>query len=311
MMLLSEESVVAQQSGNGLPPATIWRPGRGRDSGDGSAVRKHYLLVSDFDQTLSFNDSGIVLSELLGIPAFTEKVAGLARLNLVQQGAELAYLLRHDPEYRRVRKDHLVEVGRRILLKWNVEQLTRLLPRAIDGYRFDFRIVSAAPEEVIHSALAGVVPPEHVMATQFSYDPHTGEIDGISRVTAGYGKVAAVESLRVALGVPRDHVVYVGDGSSDIHVMLHVNRGDGFTIAACESGDIPRIAKRTIVSDDAVSVLVPILEDIVGYSSGEVRAFFEHQGLLIQDWDRVRTDWLTIRAASAVAQTPGALAAQA
>jgi hypothetical protein len=98
--------------------------------------------------------------------------------------------------------------------------------------------------------------------------------------------------------------VYVGDGSSDIHVMLHVNRGDGFTIAACEAGDIPRIAKRTVVSDDAVSVLVPILEDLAGYSAGEVRAFFEHHGLLIQDWERVRTDWLTIRAASVTAPSP-------
>lgn len=28
-------------------------------------MTKRYLLASDFDQTLSFNDSGIVLSELL------------------------------------------------------------------------------------------------------------------------------------------------------------------------------------------------------------------------------------------------------
>ena len=269
-----------------------------------SSVRKHYLLVSDFDQTLSFNDSGLALSDLLGIPDFTEKVAGLARLNLVQQGAELAYLLRHDPEYRRVRKDHLVEVGRHILLKRNVERLTRLLPGAVDGYRFDFRIVSAAPEEVIHSALAGVVPAEHVVATQLGYDAGTGEIASLARVTAGHGKVAAVEALRVSLGVPRDHIVYVGDGSSDVHVMLHVNRGEGFTIAASEAGDIPRIAKRTIISDDALSVLVPILEDIAGYSPGEVRAFFEHHGLLIQDWDRVRTDWLTIRTAAPAAPAP-------
>ena len=54
-------------------------------------MTKQYLLVSDFDQTLSFNDSGLVLSELLGIPGFQEKVSGLARLNLVQQGGELAY----------------------------------------------------------------------------------------------------------------------------------------------------------------------------------------------------------------------------
>ena len=77
---------------------------------------KRYLLASDFDQTLSFNDSGIVLSELLGISDFREKTAGLSRIHLVQQGAELAYLLLHDPEYRRVRKEHLVEVGKRVRL---------------------------------------------------------------------------------------------------------------------------------------------------------------------------------------------------
>jgi hypothetical protein len=41
--------------------------------------QKHYLLASDFDQTLSFNDSGLVLSELLGISGFEARVAGLAR----------------------------------------------------------------------------------------------------------------------------------------------------------------------------------------------------------------------------------------
>ena len=33
----------------------------------------------DFDQTLSFNDSGLVLSELIGATGFQEKVDGLAR----------------------------------------------------------------------------------------------------------------------------------------------------------------------------------------------------------------------------------------
>ena len=32
-----------------------------------TSISKHYLLASDFDQTLSFNDSGYVLAELLGI----------------------------------------------------------------------------------------------------------------------------------------------------------------------------------------------------------------------------------------------------
>jgi predicted HAD superfamily phosphohydrolase len=33
------------------------------------------------------------------------------------------------------------------------------------------------------------------------------------------------------LSVGHDRVVYVGDGSSDVHVMLHVNRLGGLTIA--------------------------------------------------------------------------------
>src|SRR6184192_1748590 len=118
---------------------------------------KHYLLASDFDQTLSFNDSGIVLSELLGTSGFEEKVAGLSRIHLAQQGAELAYLLLHDPEYRRVRKEHLIEVGKRVRLKQNLSLLPRLLGE-LDGYEFAFYVISAAPQEVIQSALDGIVP---------------------------------------------------------------------------------------------------------------------------------------------------------
>src|SRR4026208_566148 len=90
-------------------------------------ARKHYLLVSDFDQTLSFNDSGHVMSDMLGITDFGERVAGLSRLNLVQSGAELPSLILHDPEFRRVRRDDLIEVGRRIRLKRNIALLTSFL----------------------------------------------------------------------------------------------------------------------------------------------------------------------------------------
>lgn len=256
---------------------------------------RHYLLVSDFDQTLSFDDSGRVLCEILGIAGFEERVAGLSRLNLVQEGAELTYLLRHDPEFRRVRREHLREAGRRIHLKRNVDALARVLERGIDDYRFDFYVVSAAPEDVVLCALAGVVPPDHIVATRFDHDPASGEITSVVRVPAGYGKVAAVEELRLARGVPSDRVVYVGDGTSDLHVMLHVNRGEGITIAASETRHISQIARRTVISDDALSVLVPVLEEIGGYDAGRIRSLFEQHGFLIQDWGKVRTDWVTIR----------------
>jgi phosphoserine phosphatase len=271
-------------------------------------MTKHFLFVSDFDQTLSFNDSGRLLSEMLGIAGFDEKVAGLSRLNLVQEGAELTYLLRHDPEYRRVRRADLVEVGRRIRLKRNIRLLPDFLARGIDGYQFDFYVVSAAPEEIVHAALDGIVPPSHVIGTRLSYDSPSGEIASVERVAAGYGKAAAVEALRTGLGVPRERIVYVGDGSSDLHVMLHVNRGDGLTIAVSEARHITEVARRTVISDDALGVLVPILEEIGGYEPAQVRRLFEQHGLVIQEWDRVRTDWLTIRD-SAGAEAPALVVA--
>src|SRR5437762_13279401 len=103
---------------------------------------KRYLLASDFDQTLSFNDSGIVLSELLGISDFREKTAGLSRIHLVQQGAELAYLLLHDPEYRRVRKEPFAEVGKRVRLEQNLSLLPRPLGD-VGGYHFAVAVVPA------------------------------------------------------------------------------------------------------------------------------------------------------------------------
>jgi len=257
---------------------------------------KHYLLASDFDQTLSFNDSGLVLSELVGIPAkvFEGKIATLAVQNLVQQGGELTYLLLHDAEYRsRVRRDHLVKAGKEVRLKKNIRQLSDILGRAIEGYRFDLHVISASPQEVIESALAGVIPATNIHGTHLLYDA-AGAVESVVRVNAGYGKVAVLDDLQRLFQVGAERIIYVGDGSSDIHVMLHVNRRDGFTIAVSQARHIAQIAKRTVLSDDALSVLVPILEEIAGWDAARIRVFFEAQGLLIQEWDRVRADWLTI-----------------
>src|SRR5438874_9184425 len=145
--------------------------------------RKDYIFASDFDQTLTFNDSGYVLAEMVGIPTdeFKRKATGMARLNLVQQGAELAYLLLHDPEFKsRVRKQHLYEVGKRIRLKENIALLYQILDSGIPGFHFDFYVLSAAPVEVIQSALEGVVPKDQIFGTEFLYK-ETGEIEAITR----------------------------------------------------------------------------------------------------------------------------------
>ncbi len=225
-------------------------------------------MASDFDQTLSFNDSGVALSELIGASRFQDKVEGLARSNLVQQGGELAYLLRHDPEFRGVRREHLEETGRRVRLRSNIPALVEFLERGIEGYQFSFFVISAAPREVIQSALDGVVAPDHIFGTELDYDPVSGEVRSIVRVPAGYGKVAVVEELESRLGIPPERTIYVGDGSSDVHVMLHVNNRDGFTIAVSENKQLARIARSTVLSDDAFSVMVPILDQVLGWNSG-------------------------------------------
>ena len=264
------------------------------------ASSAHYLVASDFDQTLSFNDSGVVLSELIGASDFQRKVEGLARCNLVQQGGELAYLIRHDPEFRGVRKEHLVETGRRVRLRSNIRALVELLARGVDGHHFTFVVISAAPREVIESALDGVVPAERIFGTEFQYDSGSGEVRSIVRVPAGYGKVAVIEELETQLEIAPSRTIYIGDGSSDVHVMLHVNNRDGFTIAVSENRQLARIARRTVLSDDAFSVTVPIFEQVLGWAGREIRTLFESNGLVLHEWEKARTDRVIVRELAAI-----------
>ena len=271
-------------------------------------LAKRYIFASDFDQTLTFNDTGYVLSEMVGIPTseFERKAQGMAKLNLVQQGAELAYLLLHDPEFNsKVRKEHLYEVGKQIRLKENIKLLYEILDGDIDGHHFDFYVLSASPEEVIHSALEGIVPKDHIFGTKLVYSAN-GQVERLERATAGYGKVAVLDQLQASLQIAPDHIVYVGDGSSDIHVMLHVNTRDGFTIAVSEAKHVAHIAKRTLLSTSALAVLAPVLQEIVGWPRLRIRKLFESHGLLVQEWDQVRADWVTLRSAEAEAEQTAA-----
>jgi HAD superfamily phosphoserine phosphatase-like hydrolase len=262
---------------------------------NGFAKAKRYLVASDFDQTLSFNDSGRVLSELVEIPGFDEKVSGLAKSNLVQQGAELAYLLRHDPEFRGVRREHLVAAGKQVRLKNNVNLLADFFEKGLDPYGFQFYVISASPQDVVQSALEGIVPADHIFGTQLEYDGSTGEICSIKRVSAGYGKIAVLEELETKLQITPDHTIYMGDGSSDLFVMLHVNSREGYTIAVSEAKFLVRIARRTVLSDSAISVLVPIFEDIFSWNSAQIREVFESYGFALQEWDKARTDRVTFQ----------------
>lgn len=253
---------------------------------------REFILVSDFDQTLSFNDSGHVLSELMGISNFSEKVEGLSGTYLVQQGGELAYLLMHDEDFRGVRREHLREAGKKVRLKANIHLLSDALLR-VENSHFSIYVVSAGPQDIVESALEGVIPPEHIFASQLTFDDD-GRVNGVDSLRAGYGKVIILDQLRRQVPVSHHNVVYVGDGSSDIHVMLHVNRLDGLTIAVSENKHLAPIARRMVLSDDALSILIPIFEEIFRWDTAQIRSFYEEHGFVLQNWEKIQTDKVSI-----------------
>jgi len=140
-----------------------------------------------------------------------------------------------------------------------------------------------------------VVPHDRIFGTELDYDAATGEVRSVRRVPAGYGKVAVLEEIESRLGIVPDRTIYVGDGSSDVHVMLHVNNRDGFTIAVSENRLLARIARSTVLSDNAFSIMAPVLERVLHWNTGEIRSLFEANGLALQTWEKARTDRITLR----------------
>jgi hypothetical protein len=119
-------------------------------------------------------------------------------------------------------------------------------------------------------------------------------VRSIVRTSAGYGKVSVVEELERRFDSMPEQTVYVGDGSSDVHVMLHVNNRGGFTIAVSENKLLARIAKTTVLSDSAFSIVVPILEQLGGWASPRIHELVESHGLSLRGWEKARTDRVTV-----------------
>jgi predicted HAD superfamily phosphohydrolase len=150
------------------------------------------------------------------------------------------------------------------------------------------------------------VAPNHIYGTELEFEPRSGEVRAIRRVPAGYGKVAVIEELQQRLGVAADRVIYVGDGSSDVHVMLHVNNHDGFTIAVSDNKQLARIARTTVLSDNAFSIMVPVLDQVFAWRAGDIRDLLERNGQTLHEWEKARTDHVTLSAVAAAGATESA-----
>lgn len=259
-------------------------------------MRKKYLFVSDFDKTLSIDDNGEILSSKLGISPqqFKDKIEEIRRRNIVQLGGELAHLLIRDNDYiGKVNKELLCQIGREIRLKKNIPDLFKILNKGIKGFAFSSYVVSAAPKEIVDEALKGMLPEDHIFGTTFIYDDK-GVIIDVERTNAAHAKVATVDMLREEEKVPHDRIIYVGDGASDIHVMLHILSYRGYPITVSPAPYMGHICRRTVLSDNVLSILMPILEDIIELSEEEIRNFFEERGHSVRDWSRAKTEWVDL-----------------
>jgi hypothetical protein len=76
--------------------------------------------------------------------------------------------------------------------------------------------------------------------------------------------------------------------------MLHVNNHDGFTIAVSDNKQLASIARSTVLSDNAFSVMVPVLDQVLDWRAGEIRELLERSGLTLQAWEKARTDRVEI-----------------
>ncbi len=258
--------------------------------------KERYLFVSDFDKTLSLDDTGYLLAEKLGISPqeFDHKLGEVRRKNIVQLGGELAYLITRDEDFcGRVSKSLLREVGREAKLKNNVPKLISLLNKGIEDKSFFAYVTSAGPWDIIAQALDGIIPPENIYATTFEYDKHD-IVTEVERTGAGDAKVATLDALKIHLKVPRSQIIYVGDGISDVHVMLHVKAYNGYPIAVSSSPYMGHIAKRTVISDNALAVLIPILEELNGYSERQIIDFFSKLKIPINEWNRASVEWVDL-----------------
>ncbi len=258
-------------------------------------MEKKILFVSDFDKTLSKGDVGYILSAKLGISAerFDRKIEEIQRRNIVQLGGELAHLISRDPDYAgKVSKDLLYEVGKEIELKKGVPELMKILAEGIDNCRFSTYIVSAAPKECVEKAVEHILPVENIYCTTFIYK--NGIVQDVERTNAGHAKVSTLDMLKQKENVTRYAIIYVGDGSSDVHVMLHVRSYNGYTITVSPAPYMGHICRRSVISDNALAILVPILVDLLKYDEGKVRKFFEDKGHTVLEWNRADTEWLDI-----------------
>jgi len=109
---------------------------------------KRYLFASDFDQTLTFNDTGYVLSELVGIPTaeFERKATGMASSTWSSKARSYpTFCCTTRNSVRACAASTSSKSASASASKKILSCCISMLENGIEGYHFDFYVLSAAP----------------------------------------------------------------------------------------------------------------------------------------------------------------------
>lgn len=192
------------------------------------------LVVSDFDHTLSRNDCGEQVATNHGFSAkeFYEQAEAIGKRDpTIERGGEFAGLVIEHPKFARLTEQSLLRAADKVVLKDNVGPMVAQVNRGFGGYAANFFVVSAGPQPTVRKALAKVgVASQDVIGSRFSFDA-AGKPQTLVHVSAGEGKVDIIKDLQHLFGVPGEHLVYFGDGSSDVGAMRYVRTVGGYNVA--------------------------------------------------------------------------------
>ena len=61
-----------------------------------------------------------------------------------------------------------------------------------------------------------------------------------------------------------------------------------------ENKQLTRIASATVLSDNAFSIMVPILDQLLHWRAGDIRNLFESYELNLTEWAKDRTDSVNV-----------------
>ena len=137
------------------------------------SLKKRFVLASDFDQTLSFNDSGYVLGELLGIPRVRVRAQdprAWPSSTWCSKEASSPTCCCTILSFARCVVNIFTRLASCVRLKPNIDSLYKFLSNEVEGFHFDFYVISAGPVEIIRSALEGIIPPDHIFGTEFEFN---------------------------------------------------------------------------------------------------------------------------------------------